>query len=79
MKTAQDFIDENEPIKLKEWREVMIEFARYHVEIALEEFKGNTTWGVYQNDDGQEPFHHQSNIFIDFQRIDEKEILEKIK
>lgn len=21
-------------------------------------------WGIYQNDDGQEPFHHESNIFV---------------
>lgn len=79
IKTAQDFIDLEEPVKLKEWREIMIEFAKYHVEIALEHFKENTTWGIYQNDDGQEPFDHESNIFVDFQRIDEKQILEVIQ
>ena len=36
---------------------------------ALELAAENADYGVYQNDDGQEPWIHESNIFIDKQSI----------
>ena len=29
----------------------------------------NADYGIYQNDDGQEPYHHESNIYIDKKSI----------
>jgi hypothetical protein len=47
-----------------------IEFAKMKVLEAIELIKDNVNYGIYQNDDGQEPFHHESNIFVDNRTID---------
>lgn len=52
--TAQEFIDENEPVKMKEWRDCMIEFAQMHVKKALEE----ASWSL-------ECYSHERKEIID--------------
>ena len=47
-----------------------VEFAKIKVREAVELIKDNVDYGIYQNDDGQEPFHHESNIFVDKRTID---------
>lgn len=60
-------------------QKLMIEFAKMHAKNIIQEFKERVNYGIYQNDDGQEPFHHESNIFIDFGQVDEQELIENIK
>jgi hypothetical protein len=58
---------------------VMIEFAKYHVTEALKQASEIADYGIYQNDDGQEPFHHESNIFVNKDAILNSYNLENIK
>ena len=58
---------------------IMIKFAKLHVENALIEASNIADYGIYQNDDGQEPFHHESNIFINKDAILNSYDLENIK
>ena len=46
-------------------KNICLEFGKQLLELAAE----NADYGVYQNDDGQEPWIHESNIFIDKQSI----------
>lgn len=59
--------------------EVMRRFAKLHVESALIEASEIADYGIYQNDDGQEPFHHESNIFVNKDVILKSYNLENIK
>ncbi len=87
--TAEDFLNseviefENvhaEPIYTEyEVIQFMIEFAKVKVTEAIDEIKRNVDWGISQNDDGQEPFHHESNIFVDKRTIDSAYDINNIK
>ena len=59
--------------------DAMIEFAKLHVQTALEKASEIANYGIYQNDDGQEPFHHESNIFVNKNEILNAYPLENIK
>lgn len=37
--------------------------------MGVDDAADNAEWCVSQNDDGMEPFHHESNIYIDRQSI----------
>lgn len=47
-----------------------VEFAKMKICEVVELIKDNVDYGIYQNDDGQEPFHRESNIFVDKSTID---------
>lgn len=64
--------------RIKELEADRSNFYKTNIELILDIFKSRTTVGVHQNDDGQEPFHHESNLFVDFRSIDVDEILEEI-
>jgi len=45
------------------------EFAKLHCIEQAKVISENADYGIYQNDDGQEPYHHESNIYIDKKSI----------
>lgn len=83
MKTAEQFLknglgyDEDGEIDIeiiatnsKYIVESMKEYAKQVAENTLYEAANNADYYICQNDDGQEPYHHETNI-----RIDRKSIL----
>lgn len=83
--TAEQFIDkyneENESqfSKYDCNTKMMVEFAKYQVEKVVHQILDRVDYGIYQNDDGQEPYVHESNIFIDHSTIHNAYDLNDIK
>ena len=82
MITAEEFIEEkysDVPYELKDITDLMVEFAKLHVTEALKEASEKANYGIYKNNDGQEPYHHESNIYVDEDSILNAYPLDNIK
>ena len=55
-----------------------IDFAKLHVKELINFVKDNVTYGIYQNDDCDDEYHHESSIYVDFSIIDTNYSLDEI-
>jgi len=65
MKKPEEYLKQVNSLTLREdLYKIGKQMMKDAIEYTLQQAAENAEWGICQNDDGQEPWIHESNIFI---------------